>query len=87
MSALVLDTLKFSKKLREAGFGEKQADVMAEAIAEVVESELVIKRDLKEMELAFQKNLADTKAELIRWVVGMSFLQISLITALLLKIN
>jgi hypothetical protein len=39
------------------------------------------------MELAFQKNLADTKAELIRWVVGMSFLQISLITALLLKIN
>jgi hypothetical protein len=87
MSALVLDTLKFSKKLREAGFEEKQADVMAEAIADVVESELVIKRDLKEMELAFQKNLADTKAELIRWVVGMSFLQISLITALLLKIN
>ncbi len=96
MTVLVLDTLKFSQKLREAGFEEKQANVVAQAIAEVIESELAtskhlkdlelnLKPDLREMELVQQKNLAETKAELIRWVVGMAFVQISLISALLLK--
>ena len=39
------------------------------------------KADIKELEL----KIAETKAELIRWVVGVGFLQTALIVGLLLK--
>lgn len=59
--------------------------------------ELASKRDLKELELSLKKeiellrsdtkkDIAETKAELIRWVVGVGILQLTIITALLLKL-
>lgn len=59
--------------------------------------ELATKRDLdariKETELKIElvradlkKDMAETKAELIRWVVGVGILQLTIITALLLKL-
>jgi len=50
MGNIAFDTLSYSKKLKAAGFTEKQAEVQAEAIAELVEERLATKRDLKEME-------------------------------------
>jgi len=47
---------------------------------ELVKSEL--KRDIESV----RKEIAETKAELIRWVVGVGVLQITIITALLLKL-
>ncbi|MCX7101988.1 MAG: DUF1640 domain-containing protein [Methylobacter sp.] len=47
---------------------------------ELVRSEL--KRDIESV----RKEIAETKAELIRWVVGVGVLQITIITALLLKL-
>jgi regulator of protease activity HflC (stomatin/prohibitin superfamily) len=60
--------------------------------------ELATKRELRELELKIElirsdlkKDIAESKAELIRWVVGMvagvGFLQISIITALILKLT
>ncbi len=43
MSAVAFDTLKYSKRLKDAGVPEKQAEVEAEALAEVLEIRL---RDL-----------------------------------------
>ena len=43
MSAVAFDTLKYSKCLKDAGVPEKQAEVEAEALAEVLEIRL---RDL-----------------------------------------
>jgi DNA-binding transcriptional MerR regulator len=55
--------------------------------------EIATKRDLKELELKIEvlraetkMDLAETKAELIRWVVGVGILQLTIITALLLKL-
>jgi hypothetical protein len=47
---------------------------------ELVKSEL--KRDIETV----RKEIAETKAELIRWVVAVGVLQITIITALLLKL-
>lgn len=50
MSAIVFDTLAYAKKLKRAGVPEAQAEVQAEAMAELVEERLATKRDLKELE-------------------------------------
>jgi hypothetical protein len=53
-----------------------------------IESQIIeLKRDIKELELKNDAKLSETKAELIRWVVGVGLLQITIITALLLKIT
>jgi regulator of protease activity HflC (stomatin/prohibitin superfamily) len=41
--------------------------------------DLATKRDLKEMEFKLQKEVAETKADLVRWVVGVGLLQITII--------
>jgi hypothetical protein len=45
-----------------------------------------LKRDIKEIELTHALNLAETKADLIPWVVSVGLLQTTLIAAQLLKI-
>jgi hypothetical protein len=59
----------------------------------VRESELRLQKEIKEVELRLGKEIksvelkiADTRAELVRWVVGVGVLQTSLITGVLLKI-
>ncbi len=46
MTALVFDTLLFSKKLIEAGVPQRQAEVQAEAMLEIIEERLVSKNEL-----------------------------------------
>ena len=53
----------------------------------------VTKRDIKDLELKIEltkaelkRDIAETKADLIRWVVGVGLLQITIITALILKL-
>lgn len=66
MSAITFDTHKFVRKLQEAGFDEKQAEGLTEAMRAVIdESELVTKKDL-------QIELAPIKADLnlLKWMMG-----------------
>ena len=56
--------------------------------------DLATKRDLKELELKLEARIKDTelkivesKAELVRWVVGVGILQTALIAALLVKLS
>lgn len=58
------------------------------------ETELALKHNLREAELKLELKIvethtaiAQTKAELIRWVIGVGMLQTALITALLLKVS
>ena len=86
MATITFDTLAYAKKLKQAGFSEQQAEVAAEAQKETIEiviSELEV-RHLNEM--ATKRDLAETKAELVRWVIGAGFFQTALIAALLLKL-
>lgn len=66
MTTITFDTHKFVRKLQEAGFDEKQAEGLTEAMrAAIDESELVTKRDL-------QIELAPIKADLnlLKWMMG-----------------
>jgi hypothetical protein len=46
----LFDTLAFTKKLRNAGFTEIQAEAQSEALKEIMTSQMATKRDLTEME-------------------------------------
>jgi predicted transposase YdaD len=57
--------------------------------ARIKETELKIELVKSELKLdieSVRKEIAETKAELIRWVVGVGVLQVTIITALLLKL-
>jgi len=66
MTSITFDTHKFVRKLQNAGFDEKQAEGLTEAMrAAIDESELVTKKDL-------QIELAPIKADLnlLKWMMG-----------------
>ena len=69
MASITFDTLKFAEKLIAAGVPEAQAKAEASALSEVLEINL---RDLVTKEHLDYK-LAELKADLIKWVVGLCF--------------
>ncbi|MCA1853080.1 MAG: hypothetical protein LC647_11985 [Beggiatoa sp.] len=71
MSALAFDTLKFAKRLKEAGFTEQQAEALAHAEAELIEQNLAtkrdiadLKRDIKELEVKIEQIRSDLARDL-----------------------
>ena len=81
MSTIKFDTLKFVEKLEKAGVPREQAKAEAEALAEVLDTgaqELVTKKDLL---IA----LADLKADLMKWVIGLALAQVGLLVGILLR--
>ena len=77
MSAITFDTLKFVRRLKDAGVPEKQAEAEAEALAEVfseaLETQLATKADMVRIE---------GELKLLRWMQG---LVIGGVLALILK--
>jgi hypothetical protein len=95
MTTIAFDTLKYADRLEAAGVPRAQAKVQAEALAEVIGGAEVITRDyldarlaarIREAELKLEAKIADSKADLTRWVVGAGILQTSLIIGVLLKV-
>jgi len=60
MSAIAFDTLKFAKRLKEAGFTEQQAEALADAEAELIEQNLATKRDIADL----KRDIADVKRDI-----------------------
>ena len=95
MATLTFDTYAFIRKLKESGVTEEQARAQVEALSLAFEqfqvelhlSESATRQDVRESELKLELKIAETKAELVRWIVGVGFLQTALITALLLKLS
>lgn len=87
MAAIVFDTYDYVKRLKAVGMPEAQAEVQAEAIATLVNDNLVTRQHfdarIKELELTFQRQMAEVKAELIKWLLGISAAQAALIVTLL----
>jgi hypothetical protein len=46
-ATLMFDTLRYANKLKAAGVPEKQAEVQAETLAEIVDEKLATKQDLE----------------------------------------
>lgn len=73
MSSISFDTHKFVRKLQEAGFDEKQAEGLTEAMrAAIDESELATRSDLREMELRLDSRFESLKGDmsLVKWMMG-----------------
>jgi len=72
-STVVFNTLSYAKKLKAAGFTEEQAEVQAEALAEIVDERLAnkqdilaLKRDIKELEATLKRDMKELEATLKR---------------------
>lgn len=63
---MTFNSLTYARKLKEVGFTESQAEVQAEALASIVESELASARDLKETEAALKRDIKDVETALKR---------------------
>ncbi|MGZ8171686.1 MULTISPECIES: DUF1640 domain-containing protein [Methylobacter] len=95
MTTLAFDTYAYIRKLKESGITEEQARAQVEALSlalEQFQSELHLsvsatKQDIRESELTLELKIAETKAELVRWIVGAGFLQTALIAAFLIKLS
>ncbi|MCX7101731.1 MAG: DUF1640 domain-containing protein [Methylobacter sp.] len=102
MTTLAFDTYEFIRKLKDSGITEEQARAQVEALSMAFEqfqgethfTELANKHDIRELELKIEllradmkRDIADSKAELTRWIIGAGFLQTALIAALLLKLS
>ena len=68
--ALAIDTLDYARKLIDAGVPEKQAEVQARVLTEIVESSLATKRDIKELELKIELKIEQIKSSLTKWIIG-----------------
>ena len=77
-TTITFDTLAYAKKLKVAGVPEKQAEVQAEAFAEIIEERLATKQDLAILE-------ANVTSKIIKWVAGMLVAQAAIV-AILVKL-
>jgi len=77
MATITFDTLKISKRLREAGYTEQQAEAFAEVqkdtIAEAMDTTLATKDDIRRLEMEMM---------VMKWMLGVI---IGGIVALLIK--
>jgi len=62
--SIVFDTLRYAKKLQKAGFTEEQAEVQAEALADLVNEQLATKADLKQLESTFRLEMKQLEERL-----------------------
>ena len=81
MASITFDTLAYSKTLQAAGIPQAQADALAkaqkDAIDEMVDAkELATKKDL-------MVALADTKHEILKWMMGMLVAQTAMLVAVI----
>lgn len=67
MSAILFDTLRLSRTLRDKGhFTPEQAEALAEALGEAAHDDLATKTDLAKLEA----KISEVKADILKWVVG-----------------
>jgi hypothetical protein len=89
-NSLAIEILQFEKKLKEAGFTEQQARIQTEFMADIIEDKLATKKDLLDTEtklrqeinqakIELEYKIAELKAELIKWMLGVSTAQAAII--------
>lgn len=83
MASTVFDTLQYAKQLQEAGFTQKQAEIQAEALREIIDNNLATKKDLDALEERLTYRLTLRLGSLI--VLGITAL--SILVSLLSKVH
>ena len=70
MSTLMYDTHRFVIKMTQAGMPQTQAEVLAEAHVELMETTLATKQDLKDLEVNLRAELTSKIDQAIIKIVG-----------------
>ena len=71
VTALLFDTLRLSRKLRDKGhFTPEQAEAIAEALGEAAHDDLATKADLAALKAELKTDIAEVKADILKWLVG-----------------
>ncbi len=73
MGTITFDTLKFTKRLKEAGFTEAQAEAVADALLQATgEAEIATKRDIERLEAKIERLETKMTGELtlVKWMLG-----------------
>lgn len=92
MSSVPFDTHAFYVELVESGLAEKTANALTKAVTKIELAkldDLATKHDIKELELKIAQldtKMADTKAELVRWVMGVGLLQTTILAGLMFRL-
>ena len=81
--AIAFDTHRFVKRLTENGFTEKQAEVLADEQANLLNSHLATKQDILSLEGRLKVEIANIKSELLKWMIGALIAQGGLVVALI----
>jgi hypothetical protein len=76
MSTITFDTHKFIRKLRDAGFEEKQAEAVADAFQEAQSESLPVTRDY------LDSRLFELENRMVKWDIGLALGQVAVIAAL-----
>jgi predicted RNA-binding protein associated with RNAse of E/G family len=76
MSSIAFDTLKYVRRLKEAGVPEQQAEAEAEALAEVLDAQgkgLVTATDLHDALDPVRQDIGDLRSDmrLIKWMLAL----------------
>ena len=77
-----LDTHETVKRLTAAGFTDAQAEALTAAVKQALDidlSNLATKSDIADV----RREMAEMKAEVVKWVVGVGFAQVATILAVL----
>lgn len=80
------DTLKFKKKLTSVGISQNHAEGMTEAVHDSFEN-LATKTDLYLLESKLLHSQGVMKNDLIKWMVGLSFIQVGLCLSVILSFH
>ena len=82
MTAIAFDTSAYASKLKQAGVPDRQAEVQAEAMAELVEERLATKRDLNELEERLANRMNELEYRLTVRLGSMLVVAVSILAAL-----
>ncbi len=72
MATTAIDTLRYARKLRDAGVPPDQAEAMADAIGSELVDHLATKADIRETkaEIRELRSWAEGKFQLLYWMLG-----------------
>ena len=88
MTTITFDTLAYSENMQKAGFTREQADAMARANSEafnamVATQHLATKEDVALVKHDLEIALANTKHEILKWMVTAMIAQTALLVGII----
>ena len=79
MTTVTFDTLAYAKKLKAVGFTEDQAEVQAQALAEIIDERLITRQYFEERLAVLEANVT---TKITKWVAGMLVAQAAIVATL-----